>query len=141
MAETEAECDLMIQAAHENNVKLMIAYRLHFEAANLEAIEIANSGTIGKLRAFEATNTQQVAPGNIRLRKETGRGPLYDVGVYCINAARYIFRDEPTEGFCYHTTGPDERFREVPEMSTVLLRFPGERVAYFTCSYGASKVS
>ena len=141
MAETEAECDQMIQAAHGNNVKLMIAYRLHFEGANLEAIGIAHSGQLGELRVFESANTQEVEVGNIRLRRKTGRGPLYDVGVYCINAARYIFRAEPTEAFCFHSSRPDSRFREVPEMSTAVLRFPGDRVASFTCSYGASRVN
>ena len=39
MAVTEEECEAMIEAADSNDVKLMIAYRLHFERANLEAIE------------------------------------------------------------------------------------------------------
>jgi glucose-fructose oxidoreductase len=141
MAETEAECDQMIQAAHMNNIKLMIAYRLHFEGANLEAIGIAQSGQLGELRIFESVNTQNVEAGNIRLQRKTGRGPLYDVGVYCINAARYIFRAEPTEAFCFHLSRPDDRFREVPEMSTAVLRFPGDRAASFTCSYGAARVN
>src|SRR3954467_1985206 len=40
MAVTEAECELMARVAREHRVKLMVAYRLHFERANLEAIEI-----------------------------------------------------------------------------------------------------
>src|ERR1044072_991742 len=47
MAVTEAECELMARTARENKAKLMVAYRLHFERANLEAIEIARSGRIG----------------------------------------------------------------------------------------------
>ncbi len=124
MAETEAECEQMITAAHANNMKLMIAYRLHFDGANLEAIGIAQSGEIGELRIFESANTQQVVEGNIRLQRKTGRGPLYDVGVYCINAARYIFRAEPNEGFCFHSTHPDNRFREVPECLQPCSAFP-----------------
>jgi predicted dehydrogenase len=34
----------MIEAAQQNHTKLMIAYRLHFEAGNLEAIHVAKSG-------------------------------------------------------------------------------------------------
>lgn len=34
--------------------------------------------------------------GNIRLEREGG-GPLYDIGIYRINAARSLFRAEPTE--------------------------------------------
>src|SRR6185503_4108474 len=41
MAPTEAECMQMIRACEQRGVKLMIGYRLHFEAANLVAVEIA----------------------------------------------------------------------------------------------------
>ena len=70
-----------------------------------------------------------MTPGNSRLRKENGGGPLYDIGVYCINAARYLFRAEPEEVFSYSATGDDKRFSEIEEMSAVLMRFPGERLA------------
>jgi glucose-fructose oxidoreductase len=58
--------------------------------------------------------------------------------VYCINAARYLFRAEPYEVFAYRATRKDPRFREVQEMSAALLRFPGDRLASFTCSFGAA---
>ena len=54
MAVTEAECEEMIRAAGENNVKLMIAYRLHFDKANLEAVKIVQSGQIGDIRMFNS---------------------------------------------------------------------------------------
>src|SRR5712672_3038323 len=54
MAVTEEECDAMIEAAHHNHVKLMIAYRLHFEEANLEAIRLAKGGKLGNLRIFDS---------------------------------------------------------------------------------------
>src|ERR1700757_42561 len=41
MAVTEEDCRAMIKAAQENHAKLMIAYRLHFEAGNLHAIDLA----------------------------------------------------------------------------------------------------
>ena len=99
MAVTEKDCEAMIQSAEENKVKLMIAYRLHFEKGNLEAVQLASSGKLGRLRAFTSEFGQQVAEDNIRLTEpvENGGGPVYDMGVYCINAARYLFRDEPTE--------------------------------------------
>jgi glucose-fructose oxidoreductase len=69
MAVTVEECEDMIRACQASNVKLMIAYRLHFEEANLMAIEIANSGRIGELRIFDSVFTNQVEEGNIRLRQ------------------------------------------------------------------------
>jgi Oxidoreductase family, C-terminal alpha/beta domain len=65
-------------------------------------------------------------------------GPLYDIGVYCINAARYLFRSEPQEVFAYNASGNDGRFDEVEEMSAAVMRFPDDRLATFTCSFGAA---
>src|SRR3569832_1673092 len=87
----------MIRACEQKHVKLMVAYRLHFESANLVAIELARGGEIGDPRIFSSTFTQQVREGNVRLQPRRGEGPLYDVGIYCINAARYLFRAEPVE--------------------------------------------
>lgn len=141
MAMDETECLSMISAAEENGVKLMIAYRLHFERANLNAIRAIRSGRIGKPRIFSSVFTQQVPEGNIRLKKDLGGGPLGDVGIYCINAARYLFQAEPEEVFAYEATSDDQRFREVEESVTAVLRFPGARLATFSCSFGASDVS
>lgn len=141
MALSERECQRMIRACEETEVKLMIAYRLHFEPANLEAIEIAHSGRIGELRYFSSEFSSQVKPGNIRVQRELGGGPLADIGLYCINAARYLFRDEPIEVFAFAARGRDPRFREVDEAIAVTMRFREDRLASFTCSFGAAGVS
>lgn len=141
LAVTEKECEQMIRAAAEGRVKLMTAYRLHFEAANMKAVEMARAGKLGDVRIFNSTFTMQVRPGDIRVKTETGGGTLYDIGIYCINAARYIFRDEPVEVLAMSATGEDQRFTEVEEMVSAILRFPGDRLAAFTCSFGASSVS
>lgn len=141
MAVTEDECEAMIQAAKDNKVKLMIAYRLHLEEANLQAVETVQSGKIGEPRIFNSVFTQQTVEGNIRLEKDKGGGTLDDIGVYCINAARYLFQDEPTEVFATSANNSEERFREVDEMTSAILRFSGDRLATFTVSFGATKVS
>ena len=138
MAFTEAECQAMIAAAESAGVKLMIAYRLHFEAGNMQAVETINSGKIGEPRIFTSVFSQQVKPGNSRLKKDIGGGPLYDMGVYCINAARYLFRAEPLEVFGWNVSSADKRFKEVPEMASGLLKFPNDRIASFTTSFGAT---
>ncbi len=137
MAVTEEECEEMIRAAREARVKLMVAYRLHFERANLEAGEIARSGRIGEPRLFNSTFCTPVVPGNIRVRRDTGGGVLYDIGIYCINAARALFRDEPIEVRALRVGTLDE----VEEAVSAVLRFPNERLASFTASFGAAKVS
>jgi glucose-fructose oxidoreductase len=63
---------------------------------------------------------------------------LLDLGIYCVNAARAIFRAEPTEVMAMSATARgDRRFREIDEQVTAILRFPGERIAQLTCSFGA----
>ncbi|HEY1814826.1 MAG TPA: Gfo/Idh/MocA family oxidoreductase [Kofleriaceae bacterium] len=137
MAPSEAECMEMIRACEQNHVKLMVAYRLHFESANLVAVELARSGDIGEPRIFNSTFTQQVREDNVRTQPRRGAGPIYDVGVYCINAARYIFRAEPVEVSALRFASADPRFRSVDEAIAVTMRFPAERIAQFACSFGA----
>jgi len=137
MAPTEAECMQMIRACEQRRVKLMIAYRLHFEAANLIAVEIARGGEIGEPRIFSSVFSMQVRDGNVRVQPRRGSGPVYDAGVYCVNAARYLFRAEPLEVSALKLAGREPRFAAVDEAFAVTLRFSDERVAQFTCSFGA----
>jgi predicted dehydrogenase len=142
MAVTEQECEQMIRAAKENNVKLMIAYRLHFDKANMEAVNIVQSGQIGDIRIFNSVFSQQVVEGNVRLVKiEIGGGTVYDMGIYCLNAVRYLFQEEPTEVFAMSANNGEKRFDDMDEMTSVILRFPQGRLATFTSSFGASSVS
>ena len=138
MAVNEQECRQMIRAAEQAGTKLMIAYRLHLEETNVNAVEIARSGKLGNLRLFTSLFTLQVREGDIRIRRKMGGGSLYDIGIYCINAARCLFQDNPVEVSAFSVKGTDRRFREVDEMSGALLRFPGERLASFICSFGAA---
>ena len=141
MALDEDDCKSMIATAEQARVKLMIAYRLHFESGNLHAIDIVNSSKIGKSRIFNSVFSQQVKSGNSRLQKHVGGGPIWDMGIYCINAARYLFRAEPQEVFAWNESSHDKRFKEVPEMTSALMRFPDNRIATFTTSFGAASRS
>ena len=139
MAVAVRECEEMIRETRKAKVKLMIAYRLHFERANLEAAQLASSGKLGDLRYFSSDFSMQVNEGNIRLRPVTaGGGPLYDIGIYCLNAARYCFAEDPIEVWASATRSADPRFREVDETLSATLRFKDEKVATFTCSFGAA---
>jgi glucose-fructose oxidoreductase len=143
MAPTAEDCEAMIDAACQNHAKLMIAYRLHFEAGNLEAIRLARRGKLGDLRIFTSEFSQQVADENVRVKEfiAQGGGPVYDMGVYCINAARYLFGAEPTQVFAVAAKDGDDRFQHVEEMTSVVMHFPQDRLASFTCSFGAADVS
>jgi predicted dehydrogenase len=143
MAVTERDCEAMIRGTERAGVLLMIAYRLHFERANLEAAEIVRSGRLGPPRFYQSVLSNSVTdPDNIRLSPiEQGGGTLYDIGIYCINASRYIFRSEPTEMVARSANNGEKRFRNVDEMTSAVLRFPDERLAVFTSSFAASSCS
>jgi len=138
LAPTSAECELMLEATDTAGVKLMTAYRLHFDPANLAAVQLARSRRMGDLRAFTSSFGMQVRPGNIRVDADLGGGPLLDLGIYCVNAARYLFGAEPLEVQAASARSADPRFADVPEMVSATLRFPGERLAQFTCSFGCA---
>ena len=137
LAVTEAECKAMIAACRRGGVKLMTAYRLHFERATLSALQSVGSGMIGEAKLFASTFTMDVKPPNIRLDAVKGGGTLYDIGIYCINAARHLFRAEPIEVFAA-TAG---RKGSVEESASCVLRFPGDRLATFCVSFGTAKSS
>jgi predicted dehydrogenase len=143
MAVTEDDCLSMIRVAEENGVRLMVAYRLHFEEANLKAVDLVQSNKFGDARLFDSVFTMQVKEGDIRLSpRELGGGTLYDIGIYCINAVRNLFGAEPMEVVAFSSNNGDPRFGQCEEMTSAILRFPGrERLASFTCSFGAADVS
>ena len=141
MAMTVDDCEAMIRATEEHGVKLMIAYRLHFEQANMKAVERIGRGTIGEPLFFSSVFGHQVREGDIRTRDDLGGGALFDVGVYCVNAARYLFRAEPEEALATQVFGADERFPDVDATTTVVLRFPEQRIAQFTASQASADVA
>jgi glucose-fructose oxidoreductase len=108
----------------------------------MKAVEIVKSGKLGDPRIFDSVFSMQVKKGNIRTQEELGGGTLYDIGIYCINAARYLLQDEPTEVFAYSAAGKnDPRFKEIDEMTSAVLRFPKDRLAAFTSSFGAADLA
>jgi glucose-fructose oxidoreductase len=138
LATSVKDCERMIDACERNGVLLMTAYRLHFERCNLEVADIVRRKRIGEARYFDSQFSMQVKADNIRTDRELGGGPEWDIGIYCQNAARYVFQDEPTRVWATATNSGDARFREIPETVHVILKFPHERIANFICSFGAA---
>jgi predicted dehydrogenase len=140
MAVTTSECERMIAACRKHRVKLMIAYRLHFEEITLKVIDLVRRGRIGEPRFFNSSFALTVRAGNIRTKKAMGGGTLYDLGVYCINAARHLFGAEPQEVLAVSVNSGAKKLREVDETTIAALRFDGGRVASFVTSFNAADV-
>jgi predicted dehydrogenase len=137
MCVTVDEAKKMIDAAKSAKRKLMIAYRVRHEPYNQAAIELARSKKLGKVKMITANNLQNTRAPNIRLSKELGGGPLGDVGVYCLNATRFLTGEEPIEFTATIVQPKDEpRFAEVPESVLWTQRFPSGVTAECACSFG-----
>ena len=126
MATSVADAEAMIAACKQANRKLMIAYRCQLEPANLRAKELIRDGKLGKIQAIESTYGFNIARGEWRYtRKLGGGGPLMDVGIYSLNACRFLLGEEPAE---IHATASvidhDGRFDEVEENLGFTLKFP-----------------
>ena len=141
MAVTEAECRQMIATCRRADVKLMVAYRLHFETLNLAAIDLARSGRLGQLKFFTSAFSMTVRRGDIRTKRACGGGTLYDIGVYCVNAARNLFRREPTEVSAVSVNSGVATLSEVDETTAATLRFGDDHVASFVTSFNADDVA
>jgi predicted dehydrogenase len=141
MANTPDECRQMIEACRAAERKLMVAYRLRYEPFNQQLIKFARGEEFGPLKVVLADAGFNIGnPNQWRLnRKMAGGGSLMDIGVYALQAARYLTGEEPTEVYAmsYSTPG-DPRFKEVEETITFQLRFPGGVLANCSSSYGAS---
>ncbi len=139
MATSVADCEAMIAAARQANKKLMVAYRCHYEPFNQEMKRIAAAKEFGTVKSIVGDNGFNIGdPSQWRLKKAlSGGGSLFDIGIYGLNAARFISGEEPTEvnGLTY-TTPNDPRFTEVEETTHYQLRFPSGAMANFTTSYG-----
>ncbi|MFI5072577.1 MAG: Gfo/Idh/MocA family protein [Terriglobales bacterium] len=141
MANTPADCQAMIDAGHKANRKLMVAYRCRYEPFNQEMIRMARSQELGQLKVFLGDTGFKIGdPTQWRLKKAmAGGGSMMDIGIYSLQAARYISGEEPIEinAMSYSTPG-DVRFKEVEETITFQLRFPSGVLANCTSSYGYS---
>jgi predicted dehydrogenase len=138
-----AKCREILDAAKTASAKLMVAYRLHFEPGTLSTIDVVRSGQLGEVHTFTSTFAQPLGPSNHRAHSGDLAGPVLDMGPYPVNAARYIFGDEPTEvvsavGTRHPGTGFDQNFDDTV---AVTLRFPGNRLAQFSLSYYGGPVN
>jgi glucose-fructose oxidoreductase len=140
MAVSVAECEAMIAAAKRAGKKLMIGYRCHFEQYNLHCVERIRSGAFGPIRLITAETGFNAAPGQWRLdRPMSGGGSLMDIGIYSLNAARYLAGEEPVSLIATESTDKsDPRFKNVEDRIDFQLLFPSGAIANCVSSYSSN---
>jgi predicted dehydrogenase len=140
MATSVADCQAMVDASRAAGKKLMIAYRCHYEPVNLKAVELIRTGAIGQVQAIESAFGFNIRAGEWRIdRKLSGGGPLMDVGIYSLNACRYLTGEEPGNIYANASViDHDGRFTTVEENVGWTMKFPSGIVASCNTTYGAS---
>ena len=134
-----SECEAMIAACNAAGVKLSIGYRLHFEPHNREAMRLGQDQVFGAVKVIESSFGFRIGnPNQWRLDKElSGGGALMDVGIYAIQAARYVTGEEPVAVTAQAFTTDPVMFKEVHETIFWQLEFPGGAISNSTTSYGS----
>ncbi len=140
MAISSAECRAMIEACKQANVKLMIAYRIHYDPMWQGIRDLARSGALGELQGFQGGFYGPKQEGEWRLNRTlAGGGSLFDLGIYPLNAIRWICGEEPTSFSAQVATKiPGPRFAQVEESIEFSMKFPSNLLASSGSSYGES---
>jgi predicted dehydrogenase len=139
MATSVTDCESMIAACKSAGVKLMIAYRCHYEPTNLKAVSLIRFGALGQVQAIESSFGFNEVLCEWRLdKKMAGGGPLVDVGIYALNACRYLTGEEPEKFAAFSSViDHDGRFTTVEENLSWTMQFPSGIVASCNTTYGA----
>jgi predicted dehydrogenase len=139
MCTTVSEAESMIAACKTAKVKLMIAYRCQYEPLHLKAMSIIREGRLGTVQSMSSDFGFSGHAGEWRLDKKlAGGGSLFDVGIYSLNASRYLSGEEPSR-FSAITSNVDKmdvRFQQVEENVSWMTTFPSGFVASGHCTYG-----
>jgi predicted dehydrogenase len=132
-------CRKMIDALKAANRMLGIAYRCQFDPYHLECIRLARDKEFGSLKVIDAYFGFNIEPSAWRLKRAlSGGGPLMDVGIYALQATRYLTGEEPVWVSGLTTQGDPARFSEVEESVLWQAKFPGGTVTHCGASYNAA---
>lgn len=140
MAVSSAECEAMIAACRRAGRKLMIGYRSHFEPHNIHAMKLAREQAVGKARFVQSEHGFPIGdPTQWRLKRAlAGGGSLMDIGIYSLQALRYMAGEEPVSVVATEQTDrSDPRFREVEDRIDWTFLFPSGLIGHGFSSYSS----
>ncbi len=140
MAVTVKECQQMIDAAKKANKQLAIGYRLHSTPHHQEIMRFGKEKTFGAIKIVETSDGFRIGdPNQWRLKKSlAGGGSMMDIGIYALNASRYVTGEEPISVWAQEFKTDPVKFKEVDETILWQLKFPSGAVANSTSTYAAS---
>ncbi|MEM1136115.1 MAG: Gfo/Idh/MocA family oxidoreductase [Bacteroidota bacterium] len=140
MAMNVVECEAMIKACNENNVSLSIGYRMQFEPHTQEVMRLGQEQVFGpiKMVCAGAGFTMGNNKDHWKVKKAMGGGAMMDMGVYSLQAARYVTGEEPISVTAQEFRIRKDIFTEVEETMMFQLEFPSGAMANLHTSFGIS---
>jgi len=138
MAINAREASGMIEACEKFNVRLMVGHMIRFSPLVIRMREIVRSGLVGRIVAagsdyiYDARLTRR---SWLMDRAVAGGGPIFDVGVHCLDTLRFILDDE--------VTSVESSLRPLPTASAtektacLSLEFSKGTLASIICSFEA----
>ncbi|MBQ4818922.1 Gfo/Idh/MocA family oxidoreductase [Aquimarina sp. MMG016] len=138
MARTATECQAIIDACNKNKVKLSIGYRMQHEPNTQKIMSWATSKPYGKIKSVKAeAGYYDSRSDHWKQKKSMGGGAMYDMGVYPLNATRYVTGEEPVAILkATHTNKRPKIYTEVDETTSFTLEFPSGAIANCKTSFG-----
>lgn len=137
MAMTAAECETMIKACADNKVKLAIGYRMQHEPNTQEIIGYGRNKTFGKVKLISvAAGYFDGRTDHWKQNRAMGGGAMFDMGVYSLNAARYVTGEEPIAVLAQEKTNRPDIYNRADETTIFQLEFPSGALANCATSLG-----
>jgi predicted dehydrogenase len=143
MALNAKEGRMMVEACEKAGVKLLVGYRMHFEAKTLEVIRMRQAGDFGKVLYFNGLSGFRIGnPAQWRLNRElAGGGSMMDIGIYAVNGARYMVGEDPVWVTAQETKTDPVKFKEgVDETITFQFGFPSGATASCLSTYSLNNL-
>jgi predicted dehydrogenase len=143
LAMTAPEAAEMVATCARQSVLLMTAYRKCFEPSTVFIRELILSGRLGALKILHTSFSERHAnprtnPPWILDRRLAGGGPLMDLGIYCVHAARWLAGETPFRVSAFQWTHDRALFRDVEEGIAFTMCFPSGLVAQASTCYSAA---
>ncbi|MGO1671766.1 MAG: Gfo/Idh/MocA family protein [Sphingobacterium sp.] len=144
MAISVKEGQEMVDACEKAGVKLLVGYRMRFEANTLAAIDKRNNDDFGRILFFQGMSGFRIGdPNQWRLQLDlAGGGAMMDTGIYAVNGARYMVGEEPIWVTAQETKTDPVKFKEgIDETIMFQFGFPSGAVASCLSSYNMNHLS
>ncbi len=143
LAVSAPEAAEMVATCARQSVLLMTAYRKCFEPSMLFIRDLILSGRMGALKILHSSFSERHAllkttPPWILDRRLAGGGPLMDLGIYCVHAARWLAGENPFRVSAFQWTHDRSLFRDVEEGIAFTMCFPSGLVAQASTCYSAA---